>query len=171
MTKSIKIILGIILIFLINLNLAYCNEKISFINLDLLIKKTTIGKAILKDIEEINEKNILKLKNEENEIISIENEIKKKQNIISKEEFDKEVIRLKQNIKNFKNLKNKLVSEIESKKNNDLKDFFAKINPIIQNYMDVHSIDVLLERKNVFMSKNSSDITEELIIEINKKLN
>lgn len=169
--KSIKIILGIILIFLINLNLAYCNEKISFINLDLLIKKTTIGKAILKDIEEINEKNILKLKNEENEIISIENEIKKKQNIISKEEFDKEVIRLKQNIKNFKNLKNKLVSEIESKKNNDLKDFFAKINPIIQNYMDVHSIDVLLERKNVFMSKNSSDITEELIIEINKKLN
>ena len=37
--------------------------------------------------------------------------------------------------------------------------------------MDVHSIDVLLERKNVFMSKNSSDITEELIIEINKKLN
>ena len=169
--KSIKIILGIILIFLINLNLAYCNEKISFINLDLLIKKTTIGKAILKDIEEINEKNILKLKNEENEIISIENEIKKKQNIISKEEFDKEVIRLKQNIKNFKNLKNKLVSEIESKKNNDLKDFFAKINPIIQNYMDVHSIDVLLERKNVFMSKNSSDITEELIIEINKILN
>ena len=169
--KSIKIILGIILIFLINFNLAYCNEKISFINLDLLIKKTTIGKEILKDIEEINEKNILKLKNEENEIISIENEIKKKQNIISKEEFDKEVIRLKQNIKNFKNLKNKLVSEIESKKNNDLKDFFAKINPIIQNYMDVHSIDVLLERKNVFMSKNSSDITEELIIEINKKLN
>ena len=169
--KSIKIILGIILIFLINLNLAYCNEKISFINLDLLIKKTTIGKEILNDIEEINEKNILKLKNEENEIISIENEIKKKQNIISKEEFDKEVIRLKQNIKNFKNLKNKLVSEIESKKNNDLKDFFAKINPIIQNYMDVHSIDVLLERKNVFMSKNSSDITEELIVEINKKLN
>ena len=169
--KSIKIILGIILIFLININLAYCNEKISFINLDLLIKKTTIGKEILNDIEEINEKNILKLKNEENEIISIENEIKKKQNIISKEEFDKEVIRLKQNIKNFKNLKNKLVSEIESKKNNDLKDFFAKINPIIQNYMDVHSIDVLLERKNVFMSKNSSDITEELIIEINKKLN
>ena len=169
--KSIKIISGIILIFFINLNLAYCSEKISFINLDLLIKKTTIGKAILKDIEQINEKNILKLKNEENEIKSIENEIKKKQNIISKEEFDKEVVRLKQNIKNFKNLKNKLVSEIESKKNNDLKVFFAKINPIIQNYMDVHSIDVLLERKNVFMSKNSSDITEELIIEINKKLN
>ena len=35
--------------------------------------------------------------------------------------------------------------------------------------MDNNSIDILLERKNVFMSKNSSDITEKLIIEINKK--
>ena len=35
--------------------------------------------------------------------------------------------------------------------------------------MDINSIDILLERKNVFMSKNSSDITKKLIIEINKK--
>ena len=37
--------------------------------------------------------------------------------------------------------------------------------------MKINSIDVLLERKNVFMSKNSSDVTEKLIIEINNKLN
>ena len=69
----------------------------------------------------------------------------------------------------FEEENNKLVSEIENKKNNDIKEFFTKVNPIIQNYMDNNSIDILLERKNVFMSKNSSDITEKLIIEINKK--
>ena len=37
--------------------------------------------------------------------------------------------------------------------------------------MDDKSIDILLEQKNVFMSKKSSDITEELIIQINKKFN
>ena len=37
--------------------------------------------------------------------------------------------------------------------------------------MNSNSIDVLFERKNVFMSKNSSDITEKLIIEINNRLN
>ena len=169
--KFNKIILLIIIIFCLNLNLAYSKDKISFINLDSLIKLTNIGKAILNDIDKLNKKNIEKLKIKENELKSIEDELKKKQNIISKEEFDKEIDRLKQNIKKFQKLKNKLVSEIENKKNADLKEFFTKVNPIIQNYMDNNSIDILIEQKNVFMSRNSSDITEKLVVEINKKLN
>ncbi len=167
--KFIKIFSIIIIIIIFNLNLAYSNDKVSFINLDLLIKKTNIGKLILKDIEQLNEKNLENLKNKENELKSLEDEIKKKKNIISKEEFEKEIDQLRQNIKKFKNYKNKLVTEIENKKNNDFNEFFTKVNPIIQNYMENNSIDILLERKNVFMSKNSSDITERLIIEINNK--
>ena len=167
--KFIKIFSIIIIIIIFNLNLAYSNDKVSFINLDLLIKKTNIGKLILRDIEQLNEKNLENLKNKENELKSLEDEIKKKKNIISKEEFEKEIEQLRQNIKKFKNYKNKLVTEIENKKNNDFNEFFTKVNPIIQNYMDNNSIDILLERKNVFMSKNSSDITERLITEINNK--
>ena len=44
-----------------------------------------------------------------------------------------------------------------------------KINPIIQNYMDTNSIDILLERKNVFIGKNKSDITDIIINEIDNK--
>ena len=113
--------------------------------------------------------NIENLKNKESELKSFEDEIKKKKNIISKDEFENEVNRLRQNIKKFKIYKNKLVTEIENKKNTDIKEFFVKINPIIQNYMDNNSIDILLEQKNVFMSKSSSNITEKLIEEINKK--
>ena len=167
--KFIKIISVVIVILILNLNLAHSNDKVSFINLDLLIQQTNIGKLILKDIEQLNKKNIENLKNKESELKSIEDEIKKKKNIVSKDEFENEVNRLRQNIKKFKNYKNKLVTEIENKKNNDFKEFFTKVNPIIQNYMDNNSIDILLERKNVFMSKNSSDVTEKLIIEINKK--
>ena len=169
--KSTKIILSIIVIFYLNLNPAHSKDKISFINLDSLIKQTNIGKVVLNDIDKLNKKNIEKLKIKENELKSMEDEIKKKQNIMSKEEFDKEIDRLKQNIKKFQNLKNKLVSEIENKKNADIKEFFIKVNPIIQNYMDNNSIDILIEQKNVFMSRNSSDITEKLVVEINKKLN
>ena len=167
--KFIKIIPIIIIILISNLNLAHSNDKISFINLDLLIQQTNIGKSILKDIDQLNKNNIENLKNKESELKSIEDEIKKKKNIISKDEFENEVNRLRENIKKFKNYKNKLVTEIENKKKADINEFFTKVNPIIQNYMDNNSIDILLERKNVFMSKNSSDITEKLIIEINKK--
>ncbi len=167
--KFIKIISILIIILIFNLNLAHSNDKVSFINLDLLIQQTYIGKSILKEIEQLNKMNIENLKNKESELKSFEDEIKKKKNIISKDEFENEVNRLRQNIKKFKIYKNKLVTEIENKKNTDIKEFFVKINPIIQNYMDNNSIDILLEQKNVFMSKSSSNITEKLIEEINKK--
>ena len=169
--KLIKIIFIIFVIYFFNMNLVHSNEKVFFVNLDLLIKETNVGKLILKDIEKLNEKNISQLKKKENELKSLDNEIKKKQNIVSKDEFDKDVNRLKENIKKFKDLKNKLITEIENKKNNDLKEFFIAVNPIIQSYMDSNSIDILLDQKYVFMSKKSSDITPILIDEINKKLN
>ena len=99
--KFVKIIYILIIILIFNLNLAHSNDKVSFINLDLLIQQTNIGKLILKDIEQINKKNIENLKIKESELKSIEDDIKKKKNIISKDEFENEVIRLRQNIKKF----------------------------------------------------------------------
>ena len=37
--------------------------------------------------------------------------------------------------------------------------------------MDKNSINILLDRKNVFIGKNNSDITNVIINEINKKYN
>ncbi len=49
-----------------------------------------------------------------------------------------------------------------------MNNFFNKINPIIQNHMDNYSIDILLERKNVFIGNSNSDITEIIIVEVDK---
>ena len=76
--KSTKIILSIIVIFYLNLNPAHSKDKISFINLDSLIKQTNIGKVVLNDIDKLNKKNIEKLKIKENELKSMEDDIKKK---------------------------------------------------------------------------------------------
>ena len=49
--------------------------------------------------------------------------------------------------------------------------FFKEVNPIIQNFMDKNSIDILLDRKNVFIGKKNSDITNQIIQELNKNSN
>ena len=43
------------------------------------------------------------------------------------------------------------------------------INPIIENYMLDNSIEILLDKKNVFIASKKSDITHELIQVINNK--
>ena len=149
----------------------YSSDKVAFVDMDYLIKNSIIGKETLNKIEKFNIKNIEKLKEKEKILKNLDNEIKKKQNIISENEFNKEVNLLKNKITEFKNEKNKMVSEFKNFKNKELDLLFKKINPIIQNYMDKNSIEILLDRKNIFIGSINSDLTEILINEINKDSN
>ena len=76
---------------------------------------------------------------------------------------------LKDKVSKYRVLKNEMVKSLDQTKKEKLSDFFKKINPIIQNYMDTNSIDILLERKNVFIGKNKSDITDIIIKIIDNK--
>ena len=139
--------------------------------MDLIIQKTNYGKKILDNLNKINEENITKLKIKENELRSSEEEIKKKQNIISQEEFNKEFSILKNKIKIFNSDKEKMVNEFKKIRQENISNFFQKVNPIIQSYLDQNSINILLDRKNVFMGSVNSDITSEIIKRINNQLN
>ena len=125
---------------------------------------------ILENLNKINEENIAKLKIKENELRSSEEEIKK-QNIISQEEFNKELSILKNKIKIFNSDKENMVNEFKKIRQENISNFFQKINPIIQSYLDQNSINILLDRKNVFMGSVNSDITSEIIKRINNQLN
>ena len=124
----------------------------------------------MKDIEKLNQDNISKLTSIENELKKSEENIKNKKNVISQTEFDKELASLKNKINDYRKLKKEMVDKIEQEKKIILKKFFKEINPIIQNYMEKNSINILLERKNVFIGKNNSDITITIINEINNKI-
>ncbi len=53
----------------------------------------------------------------------------------------------------------------------ELENVFNQINPIIQEYMEKNSIEILIDSKYVFMSKSSADLTKILIDKINNILN
>ena len=46
------------------------------------------------------------------------------------------------------------------KKNKELDQFLKLINPIIQEYMKEKSIDIIIDKKNIFMAKSKNDITK-----------
>ena len=96
-----KINLKIILIFfLFNSQIyAYSDEKIAYINLETILQKTKYGEKILEKLNIENEKNISNLKKFENELKTIETSIKK--NIISQEEYESEINKLKIKAQNY----------------------------------------------------------------------
>ena len=64
-----------------------------------------------------------------------------------------------------------MARDFGKKKDDYMNNLFTKINPIIQDYMKKNSINILLESKNVFIGKKNLDITDDIIKEVNIKLN
>ena len=56
-------------------------------------------------------------------------------------------------------------------KEKKLNNFLKKINPIIQEYMKKNKIDIVLEKKQIFIGNNNIDISNDIIKLINKKVN
>ena len=160
-----------ILIFILNFtNISYAEQLIKFINVDKIINETNIGKKLLNKINKLDQNNIEKLKSFEKEIQDRQNNINQKKNIISQQEFEKEVDNLKKKISDFNNQKNKMVTELNDVKKQELSQFFENIKPIIQNYMNDNSIDMIINSKNIFIGNKNLDLTNDLINEINVKL-
>ena len=88
-----KNFLYIVIFFLLFIN-SFANEKISYLDMEYVIKNSNIGKSLLEKINKENDKNIKILKEKEEELKKQEDELMQKKNIISKDEFEKEIIEL-----------------------------------------------------------------------------
>ncbi len=160
----------VIFFLIVSNNLSFASQNVRFADIDLIVQNSEIGKKTLSKIEKINKSNIEKLTNFQKQLKDRENEIKIKKNIISEEEFKKEVENLKNQLAEFNKKKDLMVKEFSDLKKNELEALFDKINPIIQNYMKENSIEILMNSKNIFIGNINSDLTQVLINEINSKV-
>ena len=166
---SLKRILFIIFISLISLNVN-SSENISFVDIDFLFENSTLGKSISKKLNNLNTKNIDYLKLKENKLVLQENEISKIKNVISKDELEKKISNFKKEIQLFDSEKKNIINDFNKKKTSELEFFFKKINPIIQAFMNENSVDILMDKKNIFIGKSTHDITNNILSIINEKI-
>ena len=90
---------------------------------------------------------------------------------MSQTEFDSQLTELKSQISLFKKKRDNLINEFETRKNNEIKIFFSKINPILKNYMKENSIKIIVDKKNILIGEETLDLTNEIFDLINNELN
>ena len=140
-----------------------------YIDFEYILNNSNIGKTILVDLNNIKDINSKKLKSIQEKISEKENLIKSKKNILSEDEIKKSLDNLKNEIDNYNFTKNTMINEFEKVRNNKLSNFLSTISPEIQEYMKINSIDILLDKKNIFIGSNNYDITNEILLKINNK--
>ena len=160
----------IIIIFFTFINTSISKENIAFVNVDYLIQNSNIGKKLLANINDKDKKNLENLKEKNKILQDLETSIKKKKNVISDEAYNKEVIDFKKKFQEFSKEKNKIIKEFNVFKKKEIENIFKKINPIINNYMEENSINLLFDSKNIFMGAKKLNLTEDVLKKINNEL-
>ena len=167
----IKTKLVIFFLFFFNFfNIVQAADKIAYIDIDFLLNQSIAGKSITKKIETQYKNDIEKFKISEKKLIDEENKIISQKNIISQDEFQKKINKLKKEIKLFNEDRNsslKLLNEIKKKSTSIL---IESINPIIENYAKDNKIDIIFPKSNILIAKSEFEITDQILVLLNEKI-
>ena len=158
-----------ILFFFISLNTSASAESIVFLDIDYILNNSNLGKLIYSDLEKLNKKNLESLELKEKKIKKKKESIEKKKNVSSKEQLQDEIKLFNLEVEKYRTEKKELLKNFKIKKKNDLDLFLTKINPIIQTYMKDNLIDIVLDKKQIFVGSINKDITEDILKLVNKK--
>jgi len=166
-----KILLSSILaIFLFFTNQVLSEQKIAFVDMDKVISTSKSGSSILKQLTDLNNKNFKFFKNEEKNFKEKEKILISQQNIISEVDFQNKVNELKSEIKNYNQNRNKIVADFNKLKVNNTNNLLKLINPILIKFSNDKEISIILQKKDLVVAKTELDITDEVIVIVNKKV-
>jgi len=158
-----------ILIFYISFtSFSISAEKTVFLDIDFVLNNSNYGKSIYLKLDELNQKNFDNLVEMEKELEKKKKSIDVSKNISTKENLDQQISLFNQDVKKFKSEKSKILKNFEFKKKNEIDNFLAKVNPIIQDYMKANSISIVLPKNQIFMGNVNMDITNDIIELVNK---
>ena len=96
--------------------------------------------------------------------------IAKTKNVVSEEELKKKVNDFRKKVSSYENKKKEILLNLNKKRKSELNNLLKLINPIIQNYMEKNSIDVIIDKKNIYIAKSDFDITNDILELINNVL-
>ena len=167
--KKLKFFFLIFIIFNI-IKPSFAIENVAYIDMDFVLKNSKLGKSIVKEITDLDSKNIEKLKSRDQEIKILEDDFKKKQNILSPEALNKEFISLNKKLNEFKKEKDLMIKEIKEIKKKKLNEFYSKINPVLESYMSKNNLDLIIDIKTVVIGKSDYNISQDIINAINSKI-
>ena len=158
----------IIFFFLLNTTYAFSSEKVVYLDVQFIIDNSKLGVFYKDKLLNIKNQNKSKLIAQQQKIKNEENEINKQKNILKKEEIDNKIKNLNQLLNKYQNdlRENNQALSSEQKKYTNI--ILQNLNPIVTKYVKDNNILIVLDKKNILVGSKTLDITENILIKLNK---
>jgi len=165
-----KNLVYILIIFFSIISISKSSENIAYLDLDNIVKNTKAGKSIINKLKVSKDSALKKFEKKEKALKKVEEDINKQKNVLSKEELKNKISDFRKEIASFRNDREKLINDFNIKKIQEFEKFFKKVTPIIGKYVEEKNIDIVLDKKNIFLANKNNDITNEIIKLIDDKI-
>jgi len=137
----------------------FANTSLYYIDMDLLLNNSLAGKSIIKQLEDLNQKNITTFNKTEENLKKDENKIISQKNILDKNEFDKQIKIFKKKVSDYKLKRIDLIEDINKKRENAQSELIKKLTPILEDYSNKNSIAYIMSKKNIIIAQKKFDLT------------
>ena len=139
------------------------SSEISTVDISFLLKNSNQGKSIEKKLENLNSKHLKKFQEKKKILETEEKKVSSKKNILSKEDFNKEVLKFQDKVKEYENERRKSSKEINDIKLKEITKLLEQINKVLIEYSNKNSISTVIDKKNVIIIKKDNDITKDIL--------
>jgi len=164
-----KFIIGFC-IFFIHFNFAHGNDNIVFVDLDKIMTTSKPGLSILEQLNKKNNQILNSFKEDEKRLKDKEVKLIAQKNIVSKDEFQSKVSKLKIEIDKYNVNKKNIIKKFNTLRKETTDTFMDMINSTLINYSNEKSISMIFAKKNMIIGKSELDITDEIIKLVNSEI-
>ena len=168
---KIRSLLLLLIFFIFFSKISLSHEKsIVYIDLNKIMNNSIAGKSITSQLENNHKKNISKFKNIEEELKKEEAEIISQKNVITKEEFEKKIIDLRDKANKFRKERNDNINNLNNQRLEATSKMITLVRPILSEFSDKNSISLIIDKKNIIIGKTLLDITDDILKIVDEKI-
>ncbi len=138
--------------------------------MDKIMNNSIAGKNFTKSLEELHKSNIEKYKKIEKDLKDKENKILSQKNVLNKDEFDKKVIELRSEAKDYREQRTNSINKLNDMRLKGTSKLINLINPILAEYSKKNNISMIMQKKSIVIGKSDLEITDKILEIVNQKI-
>ena len=165
-----KIIVNIFLVYLLLCFKGLYANEIYFIDITKVLNESKPGSEFQTKLKLELDQNLKKFQNIEDEIKKNELDVISKKKVLSNQDYENEVKKLRERASNNQKEKQKAFNEIASSREKAKVVLINKLNPIIKKFMEDNKVRLVLDKQSVVLGDTQLEITDKIIEILNKEL-
>ena len=167
--KFLKIFF-IFFFFQIIANITYAETNVAFIDMQYIMDKSLAGLSLKKQLENLHKKNLNEFKKTEDILKKKEEDLLSKKNILSKEEFQKEISNLRSKVKKYNIDRNEKINSLTKNRLESMQSIIKTLSPILAEYSKEKNISIIMDKKYIIVGKTELNITKEILTLLDNKI-